>query len=222
MRVLAGLSVVFFTFFTVVAGAASPAKLVWEDLVPKFEEELKDPLKDLELYRRLEVETIAWAKALTDEQRKSEDYKAGLEDAALYERELREQGIDTDKLLVDYANWQKAVDERNNRLNRQLDGKKVKLAGYLLPLEFSETGQTQFLLVPYVGACIHAPVPPTNQIVYIETKSSYKSEELYSAVWVTGTMKTKVSNRALSLVDGSADISVGYTLAGNEVESYKE
>ncbi|MEM7426491.1 MAG: DUF3299 domain-containing protein [Pseudomonadota bacterium] len=204
------------------AHAVPPKTLVWEDLLPKFENELEDPLAEFELYRRLEVETIVWANSLNDEQRSSEDYKAGVEDAETYERELKGQGIDTDKLIRDYKAWQLATDERSQKLNAALDGKQVKLAGYLLPLQFSETGETEFLLVPYIGACIHAPVPPPNQIVFVETNQSFKTEDLYTPVWVTGTMKTKLSSKALSFVDGSADIPVGYTLGSSAVEIYSE
>ena len=45
----------------------------------------------------------------------------------------------------------------------QYDGQTVRLPGYVVPLDFSGTGVTAFILVPYVGACIHAPRrPPTS------------------------------------------------------------
>ena len=48
-----------------------------------------------------------------------------------------------------------------------LDGVQVKLPGYIVPLDMSEEGRvTEFLLVPYFGACIHVPPPPSNQIVH--------------------------------------------------------
>lgn len=223
MRRSAKLLGLFFIAFAVSAATPAPVqKLVWEDLLPKFENELVDPLASLELYRRLEVETIVWAKSLSEQQRADDDYKAGVEDAELYEREMREQGIDTDKLIREYKVWQRETDARAQQVNASLNEKPVKLAGYLLPLQFSETGETEFLLVPYVGACIHAPVPPPNQIVFVETKQSFKTEDLYTPVWVSGTMRTKLSSKALSFVDGSADIPVGYTLAASTVEIYKE
>lgn len=48
---------------------------------------------------------------------------------------------------------------------KALDGIEAKLPGYIVPLEISEAGLvTEFLLVPYYGACIHVPPPPSNQI----------------------------------------------------------
>ena len=222
MRLFLRLSVLTLLAIASTALAAPVKVLVWEDLVPRFSEELKNPFEELELSRQLELETILWARSLTEEERGADDVKAGLEDAAAYERELVTIGIDIDKKMLEYEAWQKAVEERGKQIVPELEGRPVRLAGYLLPLEFSETGQTEFLLVPYVGACIHAPVPPPNQIVFVETKQSFKSEELFTAVWVTGTMRTKISSKALSFVDGTADIPLGYSLEGARVDIYAE
>ena len=59
-------------------------------------------------------------------------------------------------------------DESNARLNQlqeefnyapvvdELDGKRVKIPAYVTPLEFDgQTKMSEFLLVPYVGACLH-------------------------------------------------------------------
>ena len=46
----------------------------------------------------------------------------------------------------------------------------VKIAGYVLPLDFEDTTVKEFLLVPYIGACIHVPPPPPNQIIYVTSE----------------------------------------------------
>ena len=44
-----------------------------------------------------------------------------------------------------------------------LAGQNVKLPGYIVPLDVTDDGKvTEFLLVPYFGACIHVPPPPSN------------------------------------------------------------
>ena len=98
----------------------------------------------------------------------------------------------------------------------------MRLAGYLLPLQFSEEGDTDFLLVPYVGACIHVPPPPANQIVFVRLAKKFKVNDLYTAVWVSGKMKTKSSSKELTLIDGSANVSVGYHIDSGSIEIYKE
>lgn len=93
-----------------------------------------------------------------------------------------------------------------------LDGQRVRLAGFALPLEFGGMEVTEFLLVPYFGACIHTPPPPANQIVYVKTEKPYPVTGLYDAVQVTGTLQAK---SYLNLL-GDA----GYTMEVKEVEPF--
>ena len=106
--------------------------------------------------------------------------------------------------------------------NSALDNELIRMPGYLLPLEFSGQRVTEFLLVPYVGACIHSPPPPPNQIVYVKPDKPVEVKSTFAAVWVTGRMSTRAGSKSLHLVDGSADIQVGYTLIASEVEPYKQ
>jgi len=46
-----------------------------------------------------------------------------------------------------------------------LDGVRVKIPAYITPLDFDgATTMSEFLLVPYVGACMHTPPPPANRL----------------------------------------------------------
>ena len=72
----------------------------------------------------------------------------------------------------------------------ELDGKRVHIGGYVVPLDFEATRVKEFLLVPFVGACIHVPPPPANQIVYVKVGEGLRREGTFDPVWVTGTMKT--------------------------------
>lgn len=64
-------------------------------------------------------------------------------------------------------------DMPNAPVVKALDGQNIRLPGYIVPLEVSEEGRTtEFLLVPYFGACIHVPPPPSNQIVHVKAKSA--------------------------------------------------
>tara|TARA_R110002167_G_scaffold116271_3_gene291263 strand:- start:1770 stop:2231 length:462 start_codon:yes stop_codon:yes gene_type:complete len=95
---------------------------------------------------------------------------------------------------------------------KELDGKLVKIPGFIVPLEGDSDTTTEFLLVPYFGACIHVPPPPPNQIVYVEFLSGVPIDNIYDAVWVTGTLTTQTWQGDLA--------TVGYTLAGIEVSPY--
>jgi len=75
---------------------------------------------------------------------------------------------------------------------KSLDGKYVKLPGFIVPLESDEGGLlNEFLLVPYYGACIHTPAPPPNQIVYITLDEPFNLISMYDAFWITGTIRTQ-------------------------------
>jgi hypothetical protein len=71
-----------------------------------------------------------------------------------------------------------------------LNGKQVKIPGFVVPLEGDGEAINEFLLVPYFGACIHVPPPPPNQIVYVKFSTAVPIDNLYDAVWVTGTLST--------------------------------
>ena len=53
-----------------------------------------------------------------------------------------------------------------------LDGKPVKIAAFIVPLEDNMQEADEFLLVPYFGACVHTPPPPPNQMVYVKMKGN--------------------------------------------------
>ena len=71
-----------------------------------------------------------------------------------------------------------------------LDGARVRLPGYMVPLEQDAQGLRQFLLVPYFGACIHTPPPPANQIVHVAAATPLKAFDATDAVWASGTLRT--------------------------------
>lgn len=73
-----------------------------------------------------------------------------------------------------------------------LAGQRVKLPGFVVPLEMDAEEIDQFLLVPYYGACIHVPPPPANQTVHVVTREGKPFEgKLFDTVWVTGTMRVE-------------------------------
>ena len=204
-----------------VADARAATQIEWEHLLPKLPP-LKDPLAALDQEQRFDIETIGWARELTKKQKLLVENQQGIKDAKMFEREFRKAGLDVDQLLTKYRAWLLAVKKRQKIVNPKLDGQSIRMAGYLLPLEFSDSGVTDFLLVPYVGACIHVPPPPPNQIVFVRLAKKFRVDDLFTAVWVSGKLKTKASSKALTLIDGTADVSVGYHIDGGRAEIYRE
>jgi len=75
---------------------------------------------------------------------------------------------------------------------KKLDGQVVKVPGFMVPLEDDEDRVVEFLLVPYVGACIHTPPPPPNQIVHVTMSDGKKTKvSFWDPVWVIGKLEIK-------------------------------
>lgn len=97
---------------------------------------------------------------------------------------------------------------------KELDGQQIRLPGYIVPLEVNEEGRTtDFLLVPYFGACIHVPPPPSNQIVHVKSEVGVKLDELYQPYWVEGPMQVKPSTSELA--------DAGYQMEAEKIYVYE-
>ncbi|MEH6493951.1 MAG: DUF3299 domain-containing protein [Halopseudomonas sp.] len=96
----------------------------------------------------------------------------------------------------------------------ELDGQEVKLPGYIVPLTLSDDNRvTEFLLVPYFGACIHVPPPPSNQIVLVQSEQGVALDAAYIPFWVTGTLHVEQSDSELA--------SAGYRLSASQIEIFE-
>lgn len=81
----------------------------------------------------------------------------------------------------------------------ELDGKRVKFPAYITPLDFDgNTRLKEFLLVPYVGACMHTPPPPANQVVHAQSEETVVLESIYDPVWAIGVIKAETVNSSLA------------------------
>jgi len=71
-------------------------------------------------------------------------------------------------------------------VNKEFTGKKVRIPGFAIPIEQSEKGVDELLLVPYFGACIHTPPPPANQIIHVKLSEPQPAVGAMQAYWVWG------------------------------------
>ncbi|WP_198679756.1 DUF3299 domain-containing protein [Aliidiomarina minuta] len=94
----------------------------------------------------------------------------------------------------------------------ELNGDKVRIPGYVVQLEGDDRRVTEFLLVPYFGACIHVPPPPPNQIIHVSFPEGVPYSVTYDAVWVSGTVKVERKEGDIAVV--------GYQIDAAEVVSY--
>lgn len=73
--------------------------------------------------------------------------------------------------------------------NEALAGKRGRIAGFLVPLDWDAREFSEFLLVPYFGACIHLPPPPANQIIHVMADPPVRGLDMMEAVWVEGRLE---------------------------------
>jgi hypothetical protein len=99
----------------------------------------------------------------------------------------------------------------NAPTNPALNGVEVKIPGFIVPLEENKGEVTEFLLVPYFGACIHTPPPPANQILHVRPKQGAKFRAM-DTVWVSGKLQT-VRNDSMMGVSG-------YQITADSVTKY--
>lgn len=109
--------------------------------------------------------------------------------------------------------WNPVYDANGTKLNEALDGAYITMPGFIIPFDVNRKGVTDFMLVPYVGACLHTPPPPANQLVMARAKTPWSSDELWDPVWVTGTMRTKLQSTNLG--------DTGYSIAVDEMTVYE-
>ncbi|MCY4157400.1 MAG: DUF3299 domain-containing protein [Gammaproteobacteria bacterium] len=96
----------------------------------------------------------------------------------------------------------------------ELDGVMVKIPGFIVPLEVSMGGKvSEFLLVPYFGACIHYPPPPPNQLVHVLAKEPLDLESTWEPIWAIGELKTEFRDLGLA--------TAGYKMAAQTIEKYE-
>ncbi len=95
----------------------------------------------------------------------------------------------------------------------KLNNQRIKIPGFMLPLEFNGDEVSEFLLVPYVGACLHVPPPPANQVIYVKLKKPWVSIDLYEPVWVEGIMQVESVR--------SEYAEAAYTIDGQNISKYE-
>jgi hypothetical protein len=72
---------------------------------------------------------------------------------------------------------------------QQLDGRIVRLPGFMVPLEDNMQAVREFLLVPDPQACIHMPPPPPNQQVLVHMVGDEDAKVEWKPVWIEGHLR---------------------------------
>jgi len=197
------------------AQAADPREISWDTLAPPAVV-IENPFETLTDDQMDTLRQILRFEALAE---RSDDAEASSKAQALREQ-LAKDGLDVDGLFAARLAIMEKREAASTGVNEELVGASVRLPGYVLPLEFKDRKAVEFLLVPTVGACIHTPPPPANQIVHVVYPEGIEVNGLFTPVWITGTMVAQSSVQDVGYVDGQAPVSVSYSMQPLLVERY--
>lgn len=163
-----------------------PLPIMWEDLMPEGSEE--ELMREYEqFYAMLEKRYAASATSLVDA-----DPYARIEEGSEFDFMPQLGSFDT-------------VEE--------LDGEFIRMPGYVVPFDFDlKNKHREFLFVPYMGACIHTPPPPPNQIVFVRADPAIKIDDIWAPYWIEGTLSTEKTENDLG--------NTAYALSMTKIEDY--
>ena len=160
--------------YNILGDPNGPTELNWNDLMPLGEDEVLAQLYET-YYTNLRQNITRRSKLLQDPGANNDD----------------ESEFDISTLISEGAANDTMEQIGTFNVVEELNGLEVRLPGYVVPLDFNSEGvYSEFLLVPYFGACLHTPPPPPNQIVFVKASPGAKIESIYEPVWIEGAMKT--------------------------------
>jgi hypothetical protein len=135
---------------------------------------------------------------------------------------FEKDGID----IVTLIKIQNRADEKrkqwNMKTNDNIVGKRGRLLGFVVPLEFNNIKVSKFILVPTAGACIHTPPPPANQMVLVSYPEGFEFETLYEPVWIDGVLLKESNVQNIQFSDGSTDIASTYAMSASRVTLFNK
>lgn len=94
-----------------------------------------------------------------------------------------------------------------------LDSKRIKVPGFVVPLDDDDTGLSEFLLVPSPQACIHVPPPPPNQMIMVRMRGATAPKRSWGPVWIMGTLHIATTDSQYG--------KISYMLHGDSAEPYR-
>jgi hypothetical protein len=158
-------------------------------------------------------QTPGYQKITWDDLLNEEWYQQMKKEMASYGRMafLKDGSEEAEKLM---ASMRKKLDEAP--IAPKYVNQKIRMPGFVVPLDAVRNGQREFLLVPYFGACIHTPPPPANQIVLVTPHPKLnlpKTLESMDVIWVEGELKDARTTTASGVS--------GYSLEAVQIYPYK-
>lgn len=119
------------------------------------------------------------------------------------------EGVEIDWRLLNQMDY---ITQNASSEIKALEGQKVKIPGFMVPLEDEQRKVKEFLLVPTPQACIHVPPPPPNQMIYVRMDEGVEAKP-GMPIWVYGSFKIKTVRSQYG--------EVSFEMEGRKVEDYQ-
>ncbi|OCH03668.1 DUF3299 domain-containing protein [Aliivibrio fischeri] len=188
-------------------------ELKWQELAIK-QTEVNVGLPELTDQQKLALKQILILQ--NDASKQAEELRLQLTE------QLKIEGVDAGEAIAARQAYMTAKQNNAEAITQEYDGKKVRMPGFIVPIEFDGLKTTEFLLVPVAGACIHMPPPPANQIVRVSYPEGFTVQNVQYPVWIEGDFHSKKVTEEVFLVDGQSDITMGYEMNASLIEDYYE
>ncbi len=211
--------VVFLLAFSTAGMTAEKAS--WDDLSPELElprDQLAAMVSGASLQHRRDLFYLNNLVRQRSTGQESEEMSAREKQAIA---SLEAGGFDAEGIIREMTRMERLRGANDSKLVETLNGRRIQIAGYLLPIEFSGDKVVEFLLVAEDGACVHTPVPPLNQLIHVTSDEAFEIEGLFTPVVVSGVISTSSSHQSIAYSDGVLDIVAGYNMVASRVEAYE-
>ncbi len=191
------------------AGRAADFDLVtWDMLAPPVAA-YDDPFEDMSYEHKSDLRDVLRAREARESGKVPPALQAAEAGALL---RLQAAGLDADDLLRQRLVVMDRRRQEATGVASAVVDRAVLLDGYALPLKWQGERAVEFLLVPWVGACIHTPPPPPNQVVHVSYPDGLRLDQWFEPVRLSGTLRYEPAAHSLFLVDGSHKIPASYAL----------
>jgi hypothetical protein len=199
-----------------IAQAEEPLSVKWEDLAPA--KQFEDPYEKLSQQQLQELGYLVRIRRLIAA-RKIPGDGIDAEQAMRIERKLQADGVDVFWLISLRDQVRRMRESQAKSVQSHLEGKVVRLAGFIVPVEKQGNLVTKFLLTKDFDPCTHATASPApNQTVLVRSDEGVVSEGRLIAVCVTGRMVSEATQWVVPRKDRPMRFTAAYAITPDEIE----
>ncbi|WP_422041208.1 DUF3299 domain-containing protein [Roseibium sp.] len=179
----------------------------WQDLIDPVAADFDDPFAALGLAELRSLGTVLRLRKLLADPGLESDARADAADRLdREEAKLAASGVDTDGLLSRRQEIGRKRAEAVMAGNPDLDGRRISIPGYVIPVLGAENAASTGYLVPERGMCSHTPAPDPNQMIRYTLATDWTADSLYEPVELVGTLSIRPTRQEITLIDGQVEM----------------